>query len=87
MSVGVAVRTRGRPLILQEQATRLPVVSSPELLTAGLTGDNIIAKSFGTYLDNGFIYDQYGNDVTRLMKDLGEDNDGYRQVNITERIV
>ena len=36
-------------------------------------------KIFGTYLDNGFVYDQYGNDVSRLMNDLGIDNEGYRK--------
>lgn len=33
---------------------------------------------FGTYINNGFIYDQYGNDISRLMSDLGADNNGYR---------
>ena len=36
-------------------------------------------KVFGTYLGNGFIYDQHGKDLSRLMKDLGIDNYGYRQ--------
>ena len=39
-------------------------------------------KVFGTYLGNGFIYSQYGQDITRLMKDLDVDNEGYRQRHI-----
>lgn len=34
--------------------------------------------AFGTYVRNGFIYDQHGNEITKLMTDLGIDNDGYR---------
>lgn len=37
-----------------------------------------VSKMFGTYVDNGFIYDQNGNDISRLCKDYGIDNDGYR---------
>lgn len=37
-----------------------------------------VEKLFGTYINNGFIYDQYGNDITRLCNDNGIDNDGYR---------
>ena len=36
-------------------------------------------KTYGTYLGNGFVYDQYGNDITRVLSDLGTDNDGYRE--------
>lgn len=38
-----------------------------------------IKEAFGTYLGNGFIYDQHGRDITRLMKDAGNDNEGYRE--------
>lgn len=41
-----------------------------------------IDEMFGTYLGNGILTDQFGNDVSRLMKDLGYDNDGYRDVYI-----
>ena len=41
-----------------------------------------ISDSFGTYLGNNIIMDQYGNDVTKLMNDIGDDNDGYRDAYI-----
>ena len=33
---------------------------------------------FGLSVGNGFVYDQYGNDVSRILHDLGIDNEGYR---------
>lgn len=39
-----------------------------------------IFKTFGTYIDNGIIYDQFGNDISRvLIQEYAEDNDGYRE--------
>lgn len=35
-------------------------------------------KMFGTYINNGIVYDQSGNDISRLLQDLGIDNGGYR---------
>ena len=46
--------------------------SDPELFGVDLY------KTFGTYLGNGFVYDSYGRDITRVLQDLGEDNEGYR---------
>jgi len=37
-----------------------------------------VSKMFGTYVSNGFIYDQHGNDISKLCNDFGIDNDGYR---------
>lgn len=34
---------------------------------------------FGTYVGNGLIYDQHGRDVSRILKDAGVDNLGYRE--------
>ena len=49
----------------------------PALIGIGID----ISQTFGTYVGNGFIYDQAGNDLTRLMKqEYGEDNNGYRTV-------
>lgn len=36
-------------------------------------------KIYGTYLGNGYVYDQYGNDITRVLSDLSVDNEGYRE--------
>jgi hypothetical protein len=33
---------------------------------------------FGVYVENGFVYDQFGNDVTKYLYDSGVDNEGYR---------
>lgn len=38
-----------------------------------------MSKAFGTYIENGFVYDQFGNDITKIMKDLSIDNEGYRK--------
>lgn len=35
-------------------------------------------RVFGTYVENGFVYDQYGNDISKIMQDFGVDNEGYR---------
>ncbi len=57
--------------------------TDPALISIGID----ISTTFGTYLGNGFIFDQYGNDVTRIMKqEYGEDNDGYRTVYVHESI-
>lgn len=40
------------------------------------------SKIFGTYVGNGFVYDQHGNDVTKLFSDLGYDNNGYREAHV-----
>jgi hypothetical protein len=40
--------------------------------------DVSLDKVFGVYEDNGFVYDQYGNDITKILFDLGVDNNGYR---------
>ena len=34
---------------------------------------------FGLSIGNGVIWDQYGNDVSRILHDLGIDNEGYRE--------
>lgn len=47
--------------------------TDPDLMGIDLVG------TFGTYLGNGLVYDQHGNDISRLLKDAGEDNDGYRE--------
>ena len=49
--------------------------SDPDLLD--VDADSIF-KVFGTYVENGFVYDQYGNDVTKILQDLNVDNEGYR---------
>lgn len=36
------------------------------------------AKMFGTYIENGIIYDQYGNDISKILHDNDIDNEGYR---------
>lgn len=36
-------------------------------------------NGFGVYLGNGFVYDQYGNDISRVLNELGIDNKGYRE--------
>lgn len=39
-----------------------------------------VSTTFGTYIENGFIYDQFGQDVSKvLVEEFGEDNDGYRE--------
>ena len=35
-------------------------------------------KLFGTYVSNGFVYDSFGNDITRIAEDANIDNEGYR---------
>jgi len=52
--------------------------TDPVLISIGID----INQTFGTYLGNGFIYDQSGVDRTRLLNDIGEDNDGYRDIHI-----
>lgn len=47
--------------------------TEPELFGLSVT------DGFGVYLGNGFVYDQYGNDITRVLKELGLDNKGYRE--------
>jgi len=48
--------------------------NEPELLNVD------VFKTFGTYIDNGIIYDQFGHDISRiLIQEYGEDNDGYRE--------
>lgn len=44
-----------------------------------LFGATNVSDLFGTYIGNGIVYDQHGNDITRLMNDFGIDNDGYRE--------
>jgi hypothetical protein len=48
------------------------------LETEAILLDSDVSKMFGTYVTNGFIYDQHGNDISRLCYDFGIDNDGYR---------
>lgn len=36
-------------------------------------------KVFGTYVENGIVVDQYGNDISKIIYDLGIDNEGYRK--------
>lgn len=59
-----------------DESWREALASDPNLLSAG-SGVST-TQMFGTYLGNGFIYDQMGRDLTRLCNDAGEDNDGYR---------
>lgn len=33
---------------------------------------------FGTYVENGIVYDQYGNDISKILNENEIDNDGYR---------
>lgn len=61
-----------------DEAWKEALDTDPNLLSVGSTVS--VSQMFGTYIGNGFIYDQMGRDVTRLLKDLGEDNDGYRTI-------
>jgi len=42
--------------------------------------DISLENTFGVYLENGFLYDQFGNDRSKLLHDLGIDNDGFREL-------
>jgi len=37
---------------------------------------------FGLSIGNGWIYDQYGNDVSKILNYYNEDNEGFRHTYI-----
>lgn len=39
--------------------------SDPDLL-----GVDLLTGSYGTYIENGFVYDQFGNDISKLFYEL-----------------
>lgn len=43
-----------------------------------LLGISDMFMVFGTYIENGIVYDQYGNDISKILNSEGIDNDGYR---------
>ncbi len=59
--------------ILKEMDDKFDKAKDSDLELSFGEDDNLIAGSYGTYIENGFVYDQFGNDITKLVNEF---NDG-----------
>lgn len=65
---------------MMDKAFKEAKKDDPALADVDAFGDG--TGGMGIYLSNGFVYDQFGNDITRILDDLNYDNEDYRHVRV-----
>ena len=80
---------RYKLIFLNQRFEHLTIVMKymDELFERGLESDPDLcgvdgASLFGFYVKNSFVYDQYGNDVSKLFKQAGIDPGIHRQIHL-----